>query len=149
MTYDANCIFCKILKGELPTVKVYEDAHVLAILDLRPIQPGHTLVIPKQHIDHFMDVPEDLAAHIIHVGQKIARRMRDVLKPERVGNIIAGYGVAHVHYHIIPMFEAHDISSRAYAFIENGQVQFSADKAPIASAEDRAEIAQRLGLMAK
>jgi histidine triad (HIT) family protein len=148
MTYDSNCIFCKIIKGDLPSVKVYEDDQIVAILDLRPIQPGHTLVIPKIHVDHFIDLPDHLAAHMVNVGQKIGRRMRDVLNPERVGNIIAGYGVGHVHYHVVPMHHAHDISSRAYAFVENGQVRFNADKAPMTSQEDRTEIANRLGLMA-
>ncbi len=144
MSYDEKCVFCKIIKGDIPSFKVYEDDRVVAILDLRGVQPGHTLVIPKVHIDHFMDVPEDLAAHIVIVGQRIARRMRDVLKPERVGNVIAGYGVAHVHYHVIPMNDAHDITSRAYAYVEGDRVMFDAEHAPISSAETRAEMAKLL-----
>lgn len=144
MSYDENCVFCKIIKGTSPSFKVYEDDHVLAILDLRPIQPGQTLVIPKIHINHFMDVPDDLSARIIHVGQKIARKMRDVLKPERVGNIIAGYAVAHVHYYVIPLNDPYDISSRAYAFVENNAVVFNAERAPIASAEDRDKMSKLL-----
>ncbi len=147
MSYDATCVFCKIIKGDIPSFKVYEDDHVLAILDLRGVQPGHTLVIPKIHIDHFMDVPEDLASHIVIVGQKIAHKMREVLKPERVGNVIAGYGVTHVHYHVIPMNDAHDITSRAYAFVEDGSVVFDADHAPISSAEDRANMSELLRII--
>jgi histidine triad (HIT) family protein len=144
MSYDPNCIFCKIIKGDIPSFKVYEDDRVLAILDLRGIQPGHTLVIPKIHIDHFMDVPDDSASHMVIVGQKIARKMRDVLKPERVGNVIAGYGVAHVHYHVIPMNHPHDITSRAYAFVEDQKVVFDVDRIPIPPAEDRAEMSRLL-----
>jgi histidine triad (HIT) family protein len=144
MNYDDNCIFCKIIKGTIPSFNVYEDDHILAILDLRSIQPGHTLVIPKIHINHFMDVPDDLSAHIIHVGQKIARKMRDVLKPERVGNIIAGYGVAHVHYHVIPMNDPHDITSRAYAYVEGDRVIFDAEHATLSPVEDRDKMSKLL-----
>ena len=144
MTSDPKCIFCKIIKGEIPSYKVYEDDKVLAILDLRPIQQGHTLVIPKTHIDHFIDVPEDLAAHIVQVGQKIGRRIREVLKPERVGNVVAGYGVAHAHYHVIPMHETHDITSQAYAYIEGGRGEFNAEQVSISPNEEREAVAKRL-----
>jgi hypothetical protein len=89
MTTKSNCVFCKIIRGEIPSVKVYEDDQVLAFLDIRPIQPGHTMIIPKTHIDHFMDLPDGLAQHIVTVGQRLSRQIRDVLKPERVG--VVGY----------------------------------------------------------
>ncbi len=147
MTTDPNCIFCKIIKGDIPTFKVYEDDNVLAILDIRPVTRGHTLVIPKIHIDHFMDLPDSLAADIVKVGNQISRRLRDVVRPDRVGVVVAGYGVAHVHYHVIPMQHTQDITSRAYAFIEDGQIQFDAMRPPIASEEDRREMVQEIGLI--
>ena len=70
--YDPHNIFARILRGELPSHKVYEDDHCLAILDIFPINPGHTLVIPKAPVENFADLPADLAAHVVAIGQKVA-----------------------------------------------------------------------------
>jgi histidine triad (HIT) family protein len=147
MTTKSNCVFCKIIRGEIPSVKVYEDDQVLAFLDIRPIQPGHTMIIPKTHIDHFMDLPDGLAQHIVTVGQRLSRQIRDVLKPERVGVVVNGYGVSHAHYHLVPLEQPHDISSRAYAYVEGDQVVFNAEKSPIVSIEERTRIADLIKIV--
>ncbi len=139
-----NCIFCKIIRGEIPSIKVYEDDRVLAFLDLRPIRPGHTLVIPKQHVDHFMDMDDDLSAHVVHIGNRISRKIRDTLAPPRVGVMVMGFEVAHAHYHVVPMWDSHDIASARQLVIEGGMAHFSADALPIADTAERQKIADQI-----
>ena len=68
----SDCIFCKIIKGELPCAKVYEDAKVVAFLDIKPVNPGHVMVVPKEHHETILDTPEDILAAIILAVKKIA-----------------------------------------------------------------------------
>lgn len=105
-----GCVFCKIIKGELPCVKVYEDDKALAFLDIQPINPGHTLIVPKEHFENLLDTPEEALAEMMKVVKKIAPA---VLKgtgcsafnlgvntrPE------AGQIVMHTHFHIIPRYQ--------------------------------------------
>lgn len=110
----ADCLFCRIAAGELPAHKVYEDAYVLAFLDLHPIRPGHTLVIPKEHHVWFEDMPVDLATQVTTLSQTLARAMKRIYKVERVAMFYTGIHVPHVHAHVVPMHHVHDVSSRAY-----------------------------------
>ena len=106
-------IFSKIIAGELPSFKVYEDDHVLAFLDINPVQPGHTLVIPKTpSIDGLACSPEDLARLIV-VGQNIAIALKEVVACDGVNFIMnngeaAGQEVLHTHLHVIPRFTDDD-----------------------------------------
>jgi histidine triad (HIT) family protein len=102
-------IFSKIIAGELPSFKVYEDDKVLAFLDINPIQPGHTLVIPKTPSKNALETaPEDLA-HMIQVAQKLAKAIKKTLDCDGINFLInsgeaAGQVVFHTHLHIIPRF---------------------------------------------
>jgi len=109
-----NCLFCRIAAGELPAHKVHEDDHVLAFLDLHPIRPGHTLVIPKAHHLWFEDMPPDLATRVTSCAQSLARAMKQIYKVERVALFYTGIHVPHVHAHVVPMHHPHDVTSRAY-----------------------------------
>jgi len=103
----AECVFCKIVKGELPCFKVYEDERVLAFEDINPIAEGHTLIIPKKHAENLWEISkEDLAA--IHlVSKKVAHALREVLKPSGIAVLqLNGQGakqvVMHYHLHLVP-----------------------------------------------
>lgn len=109
-----NCLFCRIAAGALPAHKVFEDDHVLAFLDLHPIRPGHTLVIPKAHYVWFEDMPSDLATRVTGCAQRLARAMKQIYQVERVALFYTGIHVAHVHAHVVPMHHPHDVTSRAY-----------------------------------
>lgn len=122
-----DCVFCKIIAGDIPCQKLYEDDRVFAFLDNRPVRTGHAMVIPKIHVDHFIDLDDGLAAHICKVGNALGRKMQSVLKPLRVGFVVSGFGVAHAHYHVIPMWDANDITSCVYARIKNGRIVYSMD----------------------
>jgi histidine triad (HIT) family protein len=109
-----DCIFCKIVARSLPSHIVYEDAQVLAFLDLFPIRPGHTLIVPKVHYDTFEDLPSELMARIGKVAQTFARHMKAIYNPLRVGMVISGTDVPHMHAHVCPMLEKYDITSARY-----------------------------------
>ncbi|HUI12613.1 MAG TPA: HIT family protein [Xanthobacteraceae bacterium] len=106
-SYDPNNIFAKILRGELPTHKVYEDDRTFAFLDIMPQAPGHTLVIPKTAARNVLDVAPDDLANLIKVTQKIAQTAMSVFAADGV-NIFqfnepaAGQTVFHLHFHVIP-----------------------------------------------
>jgi histidine triad (HIT) family protein len=86
-SFRMKCVFCEIVAGRSPASVIYDDDVVLAFMSLQPSQPGECLIIPKQHIDHFTDIPDDLTAHLSIIAQKIGRKMREVLSPQRVGRL--------------------------------------------------------------
>lgn len=102
-----DCIFCKIVKGEIPSIKVFEDASVLAFMDINPISTGHTLIIPKNHAENLFDMKtEDLHA-VIAVSKKVAGAIRSALSPEGIAVLqLNGRGVnqvvMHYHMHLVP-----------------------------------------------
>lgn len=97
-----DSIFTRIIKGEVPCHKLYEDEHVIAFLDIHPIQPGHTLVIPKVQVDQLWDLDEQVYGQLMAVAQRIGRQLRDKLPAERVGVQVVGNDVPHAHVHLIP-----------------------------------------------
>lgn len=107
-----NCIFCKIITGEIPSTKVCEDEHTLAFLDINPINTGHTLVVPKQHVPEFQNVETSLFVEVIKTAQTIAKALKVTVPAERIGIAIVGYDVPHTHVHVIPLLDHHDITSK-------------------------------------
>ena len=103
-------IFTKIVNGEVPSHTLYEDELSLAFLDVRPIRPGHSLVIPKREIDYIFDVPDPLLQHLITVAKHVARAIDRSVDCKRVGIIVAGLEVPHAHIHLVPIEEIQDIN---------------------------------------
>lgn len=95
-------IFAKIVKGEIPSHKVYEDDRVLAFLDIHPVQPGHTLIIPKKQVEFVWDLSDEDYQAVMRAAKKVARRMREVLGVKYVGEQIIGVDVPHAHVQLIP-----------------------------------------------
>lgn len=107
-----TCIFCKIVKAEIPAKVVYEDEYVLGFLDIKPINQGHTLIIPKNHYESLSDIPQETLEKVINAGKKIANVLKEssVVKCEGINLFLAdgksaGQEVFHLHLHIIPRFE--------------------------------------------
>jgi histidine triad (HIT) family protein len=96
-----DSVFTKIIKGELPSSKIYEDDLTIAIIPLHPIAIGHVLVIPKLQVDEFFDLPEKDYAALMQTVQKIAKHMRQILGVKRVGLQVVGLDVPHAHVHVI------------------------------------------------
>lgn len=97
-----DSIFTKILKGEVPAYKVYEDEKTLAFLDIHPVQPGHTLVIPKRQIEFVWDLPDEDYTAVMATVQKVSRRLKEQLGVPYVGLQVIGVDVPHAHVHVIP-----------------------------------------------
>lgn len=111
---EASCPFCQLAQGTLPAVTLYEDADVMAFLDLGPIRPGHTQIIPRMHVATFELLPVPLLTKIVALGQQLATRMKLVYQVERVAFLFTGGDVAHVHAHVVPTMEKTDITSARY-----------------------------------
>lgn len=97
-----ECAFCRIVKTELPAYRVYEDESFVAFLDVRPLNPGHTLVIPKKHYRWVWDIPE--VGKYFEIVRHIAKGLQRTMKTEWIVSDIAGVGVAHAHIHLVPRF---------------------------------------------
>ncbi len=105
-----DCIFCKIIQGEIPATKVYEDEKVLAFMDINPLNDGHTLVVPKRHAETIFEIdPQDLIA-TMKVAQRLAIAIKKALNSDgmivvQLNNKAAGQMVPHLHIHLIPRWE--------------------------------------------
>ncbi len=95
-------IFTKIINGDIPAHKVYEDDKTLAFLTIQPVREGHTLVIPKVQVDQYIDLPDEDYKAMWQTVKKVAARIREVTGKERVGVVIKGIDVPHAHVHLIP-----------------------------------------------
>jgi histidine triad (HIT) family protein len=103
-------LFTKIVKGEIPCHKVMEDEDYLAFLDIRPINPGHTLVITKQEIDYIFDLNDDLLAGLLVFSKKVAHKIKKVVECQRIGIMVAGLEVPHAHVHLVPITSVGDLN---------------------------------------
>jgi histidine triad (HIT) family protein len=97
-----DSLFTKIIKGEIPSHKIYEDEKTLAFLSIYPSVEGHTLVIPKTQVETLWDLNSEDYLAVMETTQKVARRLRDVLDVERVGEKVIGLDVPHAHVHLVP-----------------------------------------------
>ncbi|MFW6186747.1 MAG: HIT family protein [Actinomycetota bacterium] len=97
-----STVFTKIIEGEIPGRFVWQDERCVAFLSIAPLAQGHTLVVPREEIDHWIDLPEDLAAHLMVVAQRIGKAIDAVWSPRRVGQMIQGFEVPHAHVHVWP-----------------------------------------------
>lgn len=132
-----SCLFCNIITGAAPASIIYEDDLVLVFPTIRATRPGESLVIPKQHIDHFTDLPDALAAHITLIGQRLGRKMRLVLQPLRVGFIVHGFGVPHAHLIVLPIHHPTDITSARHArHADDGRLVFGLEGVPEVGRKD-------------
>lgn len=122
-------LFSKIINGELPGHFVWRDEQAAAIMTIQPLRPGHVLVIPREEIDHWDELPDDLAGHLMNVSQKIARGIKRAFPCTRVGMMIVGLEVPHTHLHLVPIDSM-------------GELNFA--NAKIAESENLAEAAAKI-----
>ena len=100
-----DSIFTKIINGEIPADKIYEDEFVCAMLDIEPLSDGHLLIVPKKQVDLLWDLDDETYQYAWQISKKIAKIMQDVLQPIRVGAIVEGFGVPHAHIHLVPLYD--------------------------------------------
>ena len=136
MSHD-NCLFCKIIAGEIPSAKVYEDDEVYAFLDISQVTTGHTLIIPKQHVENIYETNEDIAAATFSRVPKVANAIKKAFKPQGMNLLnnngeFASQSVFHIHIHLIPRYDEMDgfdlkWEARNDAFNEEDLAKIAAD----------------------
>lgn len=124
-----STIFSKIIAGEIPSYKIYEDKRYYAFLDIHPLAEGHTLVIPKVECDYLFDLKDDVLADMMVFAKKVALAIDETMECKRVGVAVLGLEVPHAHIHLVPINSLHDI-------------EFSRPKLKFSDAEFRATAAK-------
>ncbi|NNH01272.1 HIT family protein [Acinetobacter sp. ANC 5414] len=132
MLYDDQNIFARIIRNEIPAIKVYEDDQVLAFMDIMPQAEGHTLVIPKTPAITLLDLPPDAAAYTIQIVQKIAKAMEKALEVKgivlmQLSGASAGQTVPHVHFHLVPT-SLHNLGKHAAQMGDQEKIKALAEK---------------------
>ena len=125
-----TCVFCDIAQGRASASLVYEDDAVLAFLSLHQVRDGECIVVPRSHVDHFFDLPEELAVRLFRVAHHLARVLHAEFQPLRTGLVVSGFGVAHAHIIVLPLHTDHDISSVRFLVMENGAPRLTAGAVP-------------------
>ena len=133
MTYDTNNIFAKILRGEIPSHRVYEDEHTVAFMDVMPQANGHTLVIPKTPSRNILDADPETLARLLPVVQKVAVAAKEAFEADGVTVIqfnepAAGQTVYHLHFHIIPRIEGQPLKPHSGTMEDQGVLAANAQK---------------------
>ena len=122
-------IFTRIIDGELPGVFVWRDERCVAFLSINPMHPGHTLVVPREEVDHWIDLDPDLTSHLFNVSQTIGRAQDKAVGARRIGMLIVGDEVPHVHVHVVPFDSAGELSfARADPNPAPGSLEAAAEK---------------------
>ena len=106
-------VFTRIIDGEFPGRFVWKDEHCVAFLTIEPMRPGHTLVVPRREVDHWIDLDPELSAHLFEVARLIGRAQAAAFNPRRIGLLIVGDEVPHAHLHVVPIDSAAQLSFAA------------------------------------
>jgi len=105
-------VFASIIAGEIPARFVYRDERCVSFMDVRPLARGHALVVPRDEIDHWTDLDVGLASHLMAVAHRVGNAQMELLRPARIGLVIAGFEVPHVHVHVVPVNSMADLDFR-------------------------------------
>lgn len=120
-------VFSRIIAGELPGTFVWRDDRCVVFMSINPMAPGHVLVVPIEELDHWVDGDPELIAHLFEVTRIVGQAQRAAFQPERVGVIIAGYEVPHMHIHVIPTNSMAQLSfANAAASVERAELEAAA-----------------------
>ena len=135
--HDPHCIFCKIVQGQIPSARVLETDQAVAFLDIHPVNPGHTLIVPRAHHAHLAELPDAIAAHAGSLLPRLCRAIRAATGADGLNVIVnngraAGQTIDHVHWHIIPRFQDDAVNwpwpQGEYVGDELGQMQFRIER---------------------
>ena len=134
MSFDESCIFCKIVKKQAPANIIYEDETVMVFLDIRPLNIGHTLVIPKKHYVDIFDIPENQLSQVHKVAKQVSVAVKKATKADGISIIqqngkAAAQDIFHLHVHVVPRFEGQKLPSfSALREVERGKLEVMAKK---------------------
>src|SRR5690554_826707 len=117
MTKSKECLFCQIIEGLSPSYKVYEDNYYLAFLDSKPIREGHILLVPKEHFDYVFDMPDEGYLLLFGKAKDLSHSLQRALNAQRIGLLISGIAIPHVHLHLLPVFEKGDLDPNLAKYV--------------------------------
>lgn len=123
-----DCIFCKIVKGEIPAEKIWENENHLAFLDMNPINEGHALVIPKKHEDYLFDLNDEEYSELMLSAKEVAKMLKEKMNSKRVGVIVEGFMIPHVHIHLIPINTGSDMNVKGAKKIDPEELKNIGEK---------------------
>ena len=123
-----SCIFCKIANGKIKPEVIWENDSYIAFLDTNPISPGHTLVIPKKHTSYIFDLENKDYSDLMLAAKVVAKMLKEKLNPKRVGILVEGFGVDHVHVHLVPVNEGGGICLQYSKHATGDELKKIADK---------------------
>lgn len=106
---EKPCVFCKILRKEIPSNKIWENERFYAFLDINPVNPGHFMIIPKKHVDYFFDLHEGEYREIFEIAKKLQKPLLKATGAKRVGLVVEGFAVPHAHLHLVPLHGGNEI----------------------------------------
>ncbi|MBI4043674.1 MAG: HIT family protein [Candidatus Diapherotrites archaeon] len=104
------CIFCRVIEGAVPSYKVWEGESFYAFLDINPVNPGHVLLIPKKHVDFVFDLDDDSYQGLFNAAKRLGPLLKKAMNSKRVGMAIEGFGVPHVHVHLVPVNHRNELN---------------------------------------
>lgn len=121
-------IFTRIINGEIPGTFVWRDDTAVAFLSINPLRPGHTLVVPRVEVDHWVDLDTTVAQHVMEVAQAVGRAQRAAFSPRRIGLLVVGDEVPHAHVHVVPINLAFDLDfAKAAPTIDPSELEANAE----------------------
>jgi histidine triad (HIT) family protein len=123
-----DCIFCKFALNKAKFVKVWEDKNFLAFLDHKPITEGHTLLIPKQHFEYIFDLNDKLYNKIFKRAKQLSKPLKTALEATRIGVIVEGFGVNHVHIHLVPLKKGGELLKKGVVGVTDEEFAKTAEK---------------------
>jgi histidine triad (HIT) family protein len=120
-------VFTKIIEGDIPGTFIWRDERCVAFLSINPLRAGHVLVAPREEVDHWLDCPSDLRDHLMEVAQTIGKALHATYRPEKVGLMIAGLEVPHLHLHVVPIDGVRDLDfANAAASVDREELESEA-----------------------
>lgn len=121
-------VFTRIIEGEIPGTFVWRDPECVAFMSINPLRRGHTLVVPRMEVDHWIDAPDGLRDYLFQVAQTIAQAVQTAFRPTRIGLMIAGLEVPHLHLHVVPIDGVNDLDfANAAASVDRKELEESAE----------------------
>jgi histidine triad (HIT) family protein len=118
-----NCIFCKIIRGKIPSYKVWENKKYFAFLDINPINPGHLLLIPKKHENYIFDLNNKEYLELMKNAKFLAKEIKRVINCKRVGIAVEGFFVPHVHIHLVPLNNGNELNPERAKSMNNEELK--------------------------
>ena len=118
-----TCVFCRIVAGRSPGHKLWEDKEFFAFLDNKPINPGHTLLIPKLHYEYLFEMPEPKYERLLKRTRLLAAPLRTAMEAKRIGLIVEGFGVAHCHIHLVPIYGPGEMQKKGVVGVTNEEFE--------------------------